>query len=278
MSHRITILCENRAQGPLPVIGEHGLAFYLETPAGNYLIDTGQGFGLERNARVLNKPLAAIKALCISHGHYDHTGGLPLLLEHHQQLAVYAHPEIFTPRYALGQDQTRYIGIPYPRDLVQCRGAHLHMHRHSQQLPGGLLISGEIPRTTDFEQGDPKLSVYAPETGYTPDPFADDYSFVLSTAEGPVLLLGCAHAGLVNILYHFEKQWGINHWRAILGGTHLGPADDQQFQQTLAYLQHRVSFDLLGVSHCTGLPRAAALRDHFPQQLCFAQVGSSFSY
>ena len=91
MPIKFTILCENSVGVPFSAVGEHGFACFIESDSGNYLFDTGQGLGILQNAAVLNKDLSSIKAIMISHGHYDHTGGLPQVLQRCGRVPVYAH-------------------------------------------------------------------------------------------------------------------------------------------------------------------------------------------
>ncbi|MGB5986131.1 MAG: MBL fold metallo-hydrolase, partial [Desulfobacterales bacterium] len=109
----LTILSENSVAVPFGIIGEHGFACMIETPQGNYLFDTGQGFAVVPNALTLKKDLRSIQAVMISHGHYDHVGGLPSVLRVKGPVDVYGHPQIFTERIWSKDDVKRSIGIPY---------------------------------------------------------------------------------------------------------------------------------------------------------------------
>jgi 7,8-dihydropterin-6-yl-methyl-4-(beta-D-ribofuranosyl)aminobenzene 5'-phosphate synthase len=106
------------------------------------------------------------------------------------------------------------------------------------------------------------------------DEFPDDAALAIETSKGLVILLGCAHAGLINTLEHFRNKLDKPRIHAIVGGTHLGPASDEQFKATLDYLTH-LDFDRLGVSHCTGQLRSAQLYARFPTKVFFANVGTT---
>lgn len=274
MSIRLTILCENAVSKPYRLLGEHGFSCYLEIPQGNYLFDTGQGRTLMSNAQALGKDLSSIKALLISHGHYDHTGGIPHVLEECHGLDVYGHPDIFTNRYSESQGQRRHVGILHRREYLEALGARFHLHRDWLEISPGIFLTGEVPRCNDFEKGDPKLLAVTP-TGEVlqPDPLADDQSMVLTSPKGLILVLGCAHAGLVNIIEYVTKKFSGEKIHAVLGGTHLGFAGDHQFEETLKVLD-RLEIDKIGVSHCTGLAKAAQLSAHFGQRFFFGNVGT----
>jgi 7,8-dihydropterin-6-yl-methyl-4-(beta-D-ribofuranosyl)aminobenzene 5'-phosphate synthase len=236
MNIRLTVLCENSVGRPNGTIGEHGFACFIETPAGNLLFDTGNGTGILRNADVLGRSLATVGAVVLSHGHYDHTGGLIDVLGRTGPVDVIAHPGMFAERYWVGEHEQRPIGIPFTRVQLEALGARFKLRRQYGEVAPGVCFSGEIPRITPFETGDPHLM--AVDTGglLVPDPFPDDASLVIETNKGLIVLLGCAHAGLVNTLQLVRKKTGCTCFYAVVGGTHLAPAGDDQFAGTIRYL------------------------------------------
>jgi len=274
MTVRLTILCENSVGRPLGLIGEHGFSCHLETPSGNYLFDTGSGLGIAANARLLNLKLNDLQGIVLSHGHYDHVGGLSKVLAQTGPIDVYAHPELFIPRYSLAGSEQRVIGVPDSQTELEQLGARFQFSKDPVELTPELVISGEIARTTDFENGDPKLCCAGKDGILNPDPLADDLSLLINTEQGLSVLLGCAHAGLINILEHARSLSGQQDIHAIVGGTHLMFYDDLQFQQTLERLDG-YQIEKLGAAHCTGLPQAARLAEHFKDRFFFASVGST---
>lgn len=274
MTIRLTILCENSVTRPFGLLGEHGFACYLETPGGNYLFDTGQGQTLVSNAHHLGKNLGAIKAILISHGHCDHTGALPQALECCAGLDVHGHPGMFTDRYWEIDGQRRYVGIPYRREYLESLGARFRLSRDLVEIGPGVWLTGEIPRRSALEKGDAsQLAITAAGEIVRPDPVTDDLSMVVDTPGGLLLTLGCAHAGLVNIMEYVMEKFDGRRICAVIGGTHLGFAGEEQFEETLK-LFDRFRIGKIGVSHCTGLSKAARLSAQLGERFFFGNVGT----
>ncbi|MGW8313265.1 MAG: MBL fold metallo-hydrolase [Desulfuromonadales bacterium] len=277
MTLRLDIICENTVGRPIAAGGEHGFSCLVQTTSDRLLFDTGSGDTLLNNLETLGHEAGQIDKLVLSHGHYDHCGGLLPLLRKIGPRPVYAHPDIFNERFWQGQHELRNISLPYSRTELETAGASFHFLDHLTELSPGLFFSGRIPRSITWEEGDSHLvRRCSDDTGWQPDTFPDDAALAVQTAKGLVVLLGCAHAGMVNTLEHFRKQLGHPRIHMILGGTHLGPATDQQFSETVEYLLN-LDFDRLGVAHCTGQLRAAQLYARFPNKVFFANVGTTLT-
>lgn len=275
MELQLDIICENTVGRPIEACGEHGFACLVSTPNGRWLFDTGSGATLLGNLAVLDHDPATIDGIILSHGHYDHCGGLLSLLQAIGARPVYAHPGLFRERYWQGQHEQRAISIPASREELAAAGADFVFHPGLTELAPGLFLSGGIPRLNPYETGDPHLvERVAGNDAMLPDEFPDDMAVAIETTKGLVILLGCAHAGLMNTVEFFREELRPHHLHAIIGGTHLGPASDEQFAATLDYLSH-LDFDRLGVAHCTGQIRAAQLHAKFPNKVFFANVGTT---
>ena len=275
MTLKITVLCENSVGVPFRAIGEHGFACFVETDYGTYLFDTGQGLGIINNASVLQKDLTAIEAIIISHGHYDHTGGLADVLHLTGPWPVYAHPDIFNPRFWEKDGVRKYIGMPFSRPYLEGIGARFQLSRQMVEIGKNVYATGEIPRRNAFEQGDPNMvAITAAGENQQPDPLLDDLSLVLDTDKGLVIIFGCAHAGMINILDYVIQQLQKDRIYAVIGGTHLGFSGEQQFQETLDVIE-RYHIEHIGVSHCTGLAKSATLHAALGERFFFGCVGAA---
>ena len=267
-----TVICENCVFNQPGAIAEHGLSIYMETDCGRYLLDTGQGKAVINNALVLGLDLRAIKGIIMSHHHWDHTGGLGPILDLKGAVDIYAHPDFFKESYNIGEGKVRYIGVPYPRPLLEGKGAAFKFSNEFRQIEPGMWLTGEVPRRTDYERGD-KNQVVKSNGGYLKDDILDDQSVVIETEKGLFIILGCCHSGIINTLSYIVEKMGQCHIYAVFGGTHLGPVSDEQREKSIDALK---AFDIehIGVSHCTGLKTATRLAGEFGDRFFFCNVGT----
>jgi len=268
---RITILCENTA-GPLSgTLGEHGFSALVETDGGTLLFDTGQGETLLPNARRMNRNLHEVGTVALSHGHYDHAGGLWPLLRTCGAKEIHAHPEIFRSRYRVKDTgEPISIGMPYQREFLEGLGARFVLDSGWREIMPGFVLTGEIPRRNRFERGDSGL--FCDPAGCSADSHTDDQSLVIRTGKGLVLVLGCCHAGIINTLEYAREQSGVLEVYAVIGGMHLGFCGEEQIDETVKALRHFSIRKLVG-SHCTGFSAAARLAREFPGAFQPGHVG-----
>jgi 7,8-dihydropterin-6-yl-methyl-4-(beta-D-ribofuranosyl)aminobenzene 5'-phosphate synthase len=272
MKIKATIVSENCVFHLPGAVAEHGLSIFMETDRGNYLLDTGQGKTIVNNALVLGIDLRTIKGIIMSHHHWDHTGGLGPVLDLKGVVDVYAHPDFFKESYSVTGNTVRYIGVPYPRPLLEAKGAMFKFSDEFRPIEPELWLTGEVPRRTEYELGDRK-QVIKSGAGYVKDDLRDDQSVVIETEKGLFIILGCCHSGIINTLSYIVEKMGQRHIYAVIGGTHLGPVSDEQREKSIAALK---MFDIerLGVSHCTGLKTASRLAGEFGDRFFFCNVGT----
>lgn len=275
MTTRITILSENLV-GKLVGSGEHGFSAFIETDRGNYLFDTGSGHSIVPNSLLLNKDLRSIQKIFLSHGHSDHTGGLPEVLKVKGKVDVHAHPNVFSDRIAVhkenGKEARRFIGIPYKKAYLESLGARFVLNTAFTEVEKGIFLTGEVPRKTSFEKPDPRL--FTEIDGKTvQDTFPDDQSLILDTERGLILVLGCAHSGMINIIHHVMDKTGKETFYAILGGTHLDFLTPEQLEGSVTILK-KLKIEKIGVSHCTGMKGACRLHQEFGDRFSYGCVGS----
>jgi 7,8-dihydropterin-6-yl-methyl-4-(beta-D-ribofuranosyl)aminobenzene 5'-phosphate synthase len=270
---RITVLSENSVIKPGALIGEHGFSALVERGDEKILFDTGQGYALIHNARILGVDLGLVKKVVLSHGHNDHTGGLSEFLKDGGMRDIYAHPGIFNSRYREVTDGSpKPIGIPFTRSHLEGLGARFHLSEEPQEVAEGIKTTGMVPRRTSFETGDTTL-VLGKEHGGGRDPLSDDLSLVVEGDSGLVVLLGCAHSGLVNILNHVRDMAPGQSIKAVVGGTHLGLCSEEQMGATIEAVTG-MGVEKVGASHCTGLVGSSRLMAALGDRFFFAGVGA----
>ncbi len=267
-----TVLCENSVTSALGFIGEHGWAVHVEAGDKRILFDTGQGLGLLHNSSLLKICLKDIDAIVISHGHYDHTSGLPDVLQLTGEKEIFLHPECFINRYWLKDNECREIGIRYKKEYLESLGASFQPITQFTEIFDNIFLTGEVPKESVFEPPDPFMKIPAVDGSWQQDQLRDDMSMVIRGANGLMVILGCAHAGVINILNHVSRHFPGETIHTVFGGTHLGFAGCDQFDATVAELK---SFGIqrIGASHCTGLDNASKLHSIFRDTFFFAGVG-----
>jgi 7,8-dihydropterin-6-yl-methyl-4-(beta-D-ribofuranosyl)aminobenzene 5'-phosphate synthase len=273
MKLKITTLSENTA-GRGNFLGEWGLSILVETDSLSLLLDTGQSVSASYNADLLGVDLSRVSRLVLSHGHYDHTGGLPhLLRKMRKKIEVIAHPDVWADKYSSREgEQRRYIGIPYQRHELESLGANFKLGVEPVEISTSITTTGEIPMVTEFEKVEPYLLVKGGK-GFQPDELLDDQALIITAEAGLVVILGCAHRGIINTLYHAQRLTGVKKVHTVLGGCHLTEASSERIRLTIAALMD-MGVQKLGVSHCTGLPAACLMAREFGNGFFFNNVGT----
>lgn len=268
---RLTVLMDDTVRKH-SLLAEHGLSFWIESDSQNILFDTGQTGLILKNADLLNIKLAAADKIVLSHGHYDHTGGLEAVLRKTGKIKIFAHPEALTAKYARDPDGTiRDIGLPARCGESLLSNADMVSTESPLEIGDGLFVTGPIPRVTDYEDvGGP---YFKDAECAMPDNLIDDQSLFFDAPAGIILILGCAHAGIINILRYVSELVPRRPFHMIIGGTHLIAADKKRMNKTVDALREYDVKRLLPV-HCTGFAAAARLWNEFPGRVSTCPAGT----
>jgi 7,8-dihydropterin-6-yl-methyl-4-(beta-D-ribofuranosyl)aminobenzene 5'-phosphate synthase len=270
----VTVVCENTARGA-GILGEHGLAWWIEADGQRLLFDLGQGLSLVHNAKKLLCPLTEVDAIALSHGHYDHLGGWSVLPAEAKHSSVFFHPAALQPKF-----QRRASGVvvtagdAHAASALEREAGGLVVSSSPTEVIPGIWLTGAIPRLTKYEDtgGDFVLD----EAGTRVDMVDDDQSIFFNTSSGIVVILGCAHSGVINTLEHVRGLTGTRI-HAVLGGMHLLHASDERMLRTIEALRV-IDPDWLGPNHCTGDRATATLRTVFGAKCVECHAGQSFEF
>ncbi len=275
---RIVILSENMVQNSIGLLGEHGFSVWIEHQNHTYLFDTGQTGICVSNAQEMKVPLKNISSIILSHGHYDHCNGLEAVLTHLEKpISIYAHPLIFESKYALRKDNSLlYIGIKFQKEYLETRfKAQFCFSDHLTSLGPDIWMSGTVPLTNDFEKIPSSLKVMDNQE-LKPDLFLDDNSLFLKTPKGFIVILGCAHRGMVNIVEYAKKNFDLPI-RAIIGGTHLMDTSATHYQKVCSWIKDQ-NLEFLAPAHCTGFDKIKDLENRFGNLIKPAFCGRMFEF
>lgn len=270
-SCKITVLVENTATGR-GLLGEHGLAYFIEVDGRQLLFDTGQGLTLLHNAKELGISLSNLDAIALSHGHYDHSGGLMAVLELVPPIDLFFHPAALQFKYSPRGE----IGSPVKDETtLTARGHRIVPTENLTEIFPGVCLTGPIPRRHALE--DTGGLFWQNPTRTETDTIPDDQALFMETPAGLVVVLGCAHAGVINSLDYIASYTGKQQFHAVIGGMHLFQASRDRLKATLATLR-KYDVQLLGANHCTGMAARAFLWQNFAGECLSCSVGTRLDF
>lgn len=258
---RITVLADDHVAAP-NVLAEHGLSMLIEADERRILFDTGQGKVLRGNADALGVRLSGLHAVVVSHGHYDHTGGLAILLRECSPSAIFLHPTALQPKYARSDNPPhRSVGIPEcSRQALSAVTDRAVWTEAATEVVPGVWCTGEIPRVP--ANGPSETGFFLDGGCREPDPLADDQALFIETSNGIVVIAGCAHAGVANTLDRVSALTGRREVFAVVGGLHLWRAAHPELEAS-ANAMGRRNARILAPCHCTGMGARSYLRARF---------------
>jgi len=266
---KITVVVDNTASRN--VLAEHGLAYYIEVDSKRIFFDSGQGKVIEHNCDKLGIDPLRANAFVLSHGHYDHTGGIKFLSDHFSDnVYVHVHPGALEKKYAKDNDKFRYIGISKKnKEWLKSIGKRLIFTEKPTEIFDNTWVTGPVPRIHKIEKSEERF--YLQKDINYPDNLIDDQSMFFYTGKGIVILLGCCHSGIRNTLDYIAILTGKKEIYAVIGGMHLKNASQKKLDFSAKVLE-KYNAKLFAPCHCTGQKSATYLYAKNPEIFneCFA--------
>lgn len=253
MDVEITLLSDN-AVNKKGLLAEHGLSILLEWDEQQLLFDVGQGISAVHNAHVLGKTLHA-PPIVLSHGHYDHTGGLIPFSRIFPKTAIFAHSDVFTQRFSLTGNDVRNVSVPFTKEELEREGVEVYFENDPHEVLEGIWTTGQIARPFAADQRVTGLSLDA--AGRVIDNVLDEIAVVVEGSKKALLLLGCAHAGVRNTIQQVEAMTEKPLY-GIVGGLHLLDVSPRDVRALALFLRER-GVEFVAASHCTGCKAAEVI-------------------
>ncbi len=262
---KITSLVDNIAAGSC--LGEHGLCMFIEYNDKKIIFDTGQGNAIQYNAEHLSIDLETADAIVLSHGHYDHTGGM-YKIKQINKIPIFTHRDSLLPKYSRHPDGSIHkIGMK----SLDSSSLNFKFNDKPIEIYKGFHLTGPIPRMTNFE--DTGGQFFSDEECRKVDNLIDDQAVFIETAAGLVVVLGCAHSGVVNTLQYISKLSGSRSIHTLIGGMHLRYATKNRINKTITELK-KFNIQNIYPAHCSGLHATAQLCHELPKICKAYRVGT----
>lgn len=268
---RIVTLMENCGSENKALVYEHGLSFYLEQGGFRLLFDCGPDQAAVQNARRLGISLNGLSAVVLSHNHYDHAAGYRDLIESGIDCKMlWTGAGFFERKYAKSEVKYCDISSGISQNFLTAHEISRSVCTGLTEILPGMFLISDFERKNSFEKI-PERFVKETDGGFVPDDFSDEIMLAVETKKGLVVLAGCSHPGILNMLETVSERLHQNIY-AVFGGTHLVEADSDRIEKTLAGFR-KLGIELIGMNHCSGQQaEEAAAQDGF--QVCHLAVGN----
>ncbi len=272
---KVTVL-STMLVGDVKGIGEWGFAALIEADGRRVLLDTGaHPDTVLHNARDLKLDLSDVKEVILTHYHWDHIGGLITLRNEMMKKnpaalsVVHVARGIFYSRPGQEGEENQMIAV---KKEYEATGGKFIEHEEASEIFPGWWLTGPVPRKYPEHNWSSAGKVQTP-SGLVEDTIPEDQSLVLNTPEGLVVVTGCGHAGIINILTFAREEFPDEPVEAVIGGLHLFPATDDQLNWTADKMKEFKVAHLVG-AHCTGIEAVYRIRERLALPRASAVVGT----
>lgn len=275
---KFTFISENKTDNP-GCDAEFGLSVYIETPDMNILFDTGASDMFEVNARRTHVDLTRVDACVISHGHYDHTNGVPRFCQLNDHAPVYIHKNAFNEAYGTtdGEIDKYACSILWKEEQRKAVQDRLSFTDGPCWLSDNIVVSGTIP---DIEGNVPTENFYIKRAdgSLTPDPMDhEQFLAIRNGAEGVFVFSGCSHKGVLPVLSYVKALFPGEHIEGLVAGMHLFASSDET-RKTVVDKVIAEKPDIVMPVHCTGIDAICMLKERLGDKCIVATCGDSYEY
>lgn len=252
MNVEVTTLVEDTSGEHLQLQAEHGLSFHIKAGKSTVLFDTGASATFIHNAELLSLDLKEVSLVLISHGHYDHSGGYKAFVDQslNKDAKLFVKPGFFNKKYGVSNNHSEYLGNGFTREELTDAGVSIEIiHEDIKEVAPGVFSVSGFELSSPIEQINRRFQVEK-DGAEVLDDFSDEQVMVVKSGKGLVVVLGCSHPGLINILTTIQKRFKEKIY-AVIGGTHLVEADQERLEETMNFLLAQ-DIPVIGISHCSG--------------------------
>ena len=274
MNLKITTLIENNADENKNLFNEHGLSFYIEADENKILFDTGKSGKFIENAGFLNIDLSKLNYVFMSHGHYDHSGGFEKFVNKFgNSYKLFVGKGFFNEKYkSIEEDAYKFIGNSFNKAYIDKN--HIDTKLIEEDIfyiNEDIMVFSNFKSHNSFEHLNKKFQIKENEN-YVLDDFSDEIVLAVKVDKGLMIILGCSHIGIVNILETIIDRTGMPIY-GIIGGTHLIEADELRLNSTIDFLKEK-NIQIIGMCHCTGEKAAEKVKEEFGEKFFYSNTGS----